>query len=61
MNLTSDERIMVIIALEAKAAQSAGQVHTFEGKEEYAGYYEKSKTELEKIVDLIKKFEEVPF
>ena len=61
MNLTLDERNMVIIALEAMAAQSAGCVHTFEGKKEYAGYYEKSKADLEKTVDLIKKFEEVPF
>ncbi|MCM3701865.1 hypothetical protein [Paenibacillus macerans] len=61
MNLTSDERIMVVIALEAMVAQFAGQVHTFKGKKKYAKEYASSKADLEKTVDLIKKFEEVPF
>lgn len=61
MNLTSNERIVVILALEARADKYAGYVHSFEGKEEYAEHYRESKLELEKTVDLIKKFEEVPF
>ncbi|RRJ62446.1 hypothetical protein EHV15_05385 [Paenibacillus oralis] len=61
MILTDDEKKLIIWALEARAAQSAGHVHAFQGKEQYEKYYKESLADLEKTVDLIKKLEEVPF
>lgn len=59
VTLSLDEQVDIIVALNEKINQFAGQVSAFEGKEEYAVAYEEAKKNLRRTTDLLKKITEV--
>lgn len=55
ITLTDDERLIIILALEARVEKYAGYVESFKGQGKYAEHYKAAKAALESTVDLLDK------
>jgi len=53
ITLTDDERLIIILSLEARAEKYAQLVKNFKGDKKYEKHYKASKAELDKTVDLL--------
>ena len=55
ITLTDDERLIIILSLEARVEKYAGFVESFKEQEKYAEHYKAAKAALETTVDLLDK------